>query len=53
MGSFKVFPEGCDRGTVSYLERERVPRNWGIVTERICLICGLCDQRWGCEGTSV
>ena len=33
---FGVFPERCDRGTVtiSYLERERVPKNWGIVTYR-------------------
>ena len=23
--SFQVFPEGCDRGVVSYLERERIP----------------------------
>ena len=30
-----MFPEGCDRGTVSYLERERVPKNWGIVTGKI------------------
>ena len=33
--SFEMFPGGCDRATVSYLERERVPKNWGIVTERI------------------
>ena len=32
---FEVFPKRCDRGTVSYLEGERVPKNWGIVTERI------------------
>ena len=32
---FEVFPERCDRGTVSYLEEERVPKNWGIVTKRI------------------
>ena len=32
---FKVFPKRCDRGTVSYLEGERVPKNWDIVTERI------------------
>ena len=30
-----MFPKRCDRGTVSYLEGERVPKNWGIVTERI------------------
>ena len=33
--SFQVFPEGCDRGTGFYLERERVPKNWGMMTERI------------------
>ena len=33
--SFKVFPERCDRGAISYLEGERVPKNWGVVTERI------------------
>ena len=33
--SLELFPEGCDRGTVSYLEKERVPKNWGMVTERI------------------
>ena len=30
-----MFPERCDRGTVSYLEGGRVPKNWGIVTKRI------------------
>ena len=33
--SFEVFPERCDRGAISYLEGERVPKNRGIVTERI------------------
>ena len=32
---FEVFPERCDRGAISYLEGERVPKNQGIVTERI------------------
>ena len=32
---FEGFPERCDRGTISYLEGERVPKNRGIVTERI------------------
>ena len=32
---FEVFPERCDRGTISYLKGEGVPENWGIVTERI------------------
>ena len=32
---FEVFPERCDRGAISYLEGERVPKNLGIVTERI------------------
>ena len=30
-----MFPKRCARGTVSYLEGERVLKNWGIVTERI------------------
>ena len=30
-----MFPEGGDRGAISYLEGERVPKNRGIVTERI------------------
>ena len=30
-----MFPERCDRGAISYLEGERVPKNWGVVTERI------------------
>ena len=33
--SFQVFPEGYDRGTVSYLERESIQENCGIVTERV------------------
>ena len=32
---FVVFPERCNRVAISYLEWERVPKNWGIVTERI------------------
>ena len=37
---FEMFLEGCDRGAISYLEGERVPKNRGVVTERItkCLI---------------
>ena len=43
---FEVFPKGCDRGAVSYLEGERVPQNWGVVTERIkCLIYELCGRK--------
>ena len=30
-----MFPERYERGAISYLEREGVPKNWGIVTERI------------------
>ena len=33
--SFEVFPERCDRGAISYMEGERVPKNRGIVIERI------------------
>ena len=32
---FEVFPERCYRAAISYLEGERVPKNRGIVTERI------------------
>ena len=32
---FEVFPERCNRGAITYLEGQRVPKNWGIVTERI------------------
>ena len=32
---FEVFPKRYNRGTVSYLEGERVLKNWGIVPERI------------------
>ena len=53
--NFQVFSEGCDSGIISYLEGEGVPKNRGIVTERIlksvCLICELYSQRWRCEGT--
>ena len=30
-----MFPERCDRGAISYLEGEGVPKNLGILTERI------------------
>ena len=32
---FEVFPNRCDSESVFYLEGERVPKNWGIVTEAI------------------
>ena len=32
--TFQVFPEGCDRQAISYLEGERNPKNRGIMTER-------------------
>ena len=32
---FEVPPEISKRGTVSYLEGERFPKNWGVVTDRI------------------
>ena len=31
----EVFPEWCSRGAISYLEGERVPKNCGVVTDRI------------------
>ena len=43
--NFEVFPEGCDRGTISYLERERVSKNWGIVAERILKVFDLWTER--------
>ena len=33
--SFKVFPKRRNRETVSYMERERIPKGRGIVTEGI------------------
>ena len=33
--SFEVLPKRCNRGTISYTERERVPEGRGIVTEGI------------------
>ena len=33
--SFKVSPKRCNRGTISYMERERVPKGRGIVTEGV------------------
>ena len=30
-----MFPERCDRGAISYLEGEGIPKNWDVVTERI------------------
>ena len=32
---FEVLPKRCNRGTISYMERERVPEGRGIVTEGI------------------
>ena len=31
--SFEVLPKRCNRRTISYMERERVPKDRGIVTE--------------------
>ena len=33
--SYEVIPERSNRGTISYMERERVPKDRGIVTEGI------------------
>ena len=33
--SFEVLPKRCNRGTISYMEKERVPKGRGIVTEGI------------------
>ena len=32
---FEVLPKRCNRETVSYMKGERVPKDWGIVTEGI------------------
>ena len=32
---FEVHPKRCNRGTVSYMKGERVPKDKGIVTEGI------------------
>ena len=32
---FQVFPKICNRGTVSYMKGETVPKDWGILTEGI------------------
>ena len=31
----ELFPKRFNRGTVSYMKGERVPKDWGIVTEGI------------------
>ena len=33
--SLKVLHKRCNRGTISYMERERVPKGRGIVTEGV------------------
>ena len=33
--SFKVLPKRCNRGTISYMKRVRVPKDRDIVTEGI------------------
>ena len=32
---FEVLPKRCNRGTISYMKGERVPKGRGIVTEGI------------------
>ena len=32
---FEVLPTRCNRGTVSYMKGEKVPKDWNIVTEGI------------------
>ena len=42
-----MFPEGFDRGTISYMERSS--REQGVVAEgirKIYVICEHCGQRW-------
>ena len=35
---FEVFPGRCDRGAISYLEGERVPKNRGENDGKICVL---------------
>ena len=34
-GSFEVLPKRCNRGTISYMEMERVPQDRGIMTKGV------------------
>ena len=43
--SFEVLPKRCNRGTISYMERERVPQGRGIVTEGIRKVFN-CHRMW-------
>ena len=62
--SFKVLPKRCNRGTISYMERERVPKGKAIVTEGVrkvsyCLVNsvikggGLKELQFGCTSPCV
>ena len=44
-----MFPETCNRGVISYLEGERVPKNCSVGTERIrkVFIYEIYGQKWG------
>ena len=49
-----MFPEVSDRDAISYLEGEKVPKSRCIMIEgigKMFVICVLCTQRLGCEGT--
>ena len=50
-----MFPEGSDRGSISYMEGERVPKTGAITAEgirkNVCVICELSGQKWWFEGT--
>ena len=48
---FRGFLKDVTEGLFLIWKGQRVPKNRGIVTESDGLICELCDQRWGCEGT--
>ena len=47
-----MLPKRCNRGTVSYMKRERVPKDWGIGGV-IVSIPQLCVGSTSTNGTTV
>ena len=41
-----MLPKRCNRGTVSYVKGERVPKDWGIVTIIIIIIMYLYSAQY-------
>ena len=50
-----MFSKGHNRGVISYVEMERVPEGWSIITEGVTrnyyVICELYCQKKGYEET--